>query len=254
MLSYWVGIETGPRQVTSGRGSNNKSTRGAMTTATVAFAGLPGMGLSVLLAAILCLAHLGCSTANSGVGRPAKGRSLTEATTRPAAGDAEALTEPTTRAQATETQTHKRLTGLRWVLLGLQQKYLAEEGINHRAKRFEKLVNAVGVIYTQEPPLSEIEMLDLLGAPDYGVFDEEGGEYAYLYSRSGEKDSAVHIHVSSSGFVDRVSYAVAKPEYYATAPKLQLWPEQKFPGLKPRPGRGGPSSSAVLPASRPSGK
>ena len=138
----------------------------------------------------------------------------------------------TTRPQRGDVTAVKRLTGLRWVLLGLQQKYLAEEGINHRGKQFEHLVNAVGAFRSDR--ISEIEMLDLLGAPDYAVFDQEGGDYAYVYSRSAEKDSVAYVRVSRLGFVDQVGYGVYKPEYFAATPKLKLWPEQKFPRIQPR--------------------
>ena len=167
------------------------------------------------LAAVLCWSHVGCGVSNA----PATDRKTTpaimRATTQPQQGDVAAV---------------KRLTGLRWVLLGLQQQYLSEEGIKHRGKRFGELVNAVGSLRMQEPPLTEVEVLNLLGAPDYAVFDEEGGEYAYVYSRTGEKDSVADIRVSRLGFVDRVSYSVYKPEDFAATPGLMPLAGSEIPG------------------------
>lgn len=75
----------------------------------------------------------------------------------------------------------RRPSGPRLKLLDLQAEYLKEEGVNHRGPKFEKLVNSIRyhLFVGQGPPITELEILELLGPPDYGVSDGRGAELAY---------------------------------------------------------------------------
>jgi hypothetical protein len=103
------------------------------------------------------------------------------------------------------------------LLLKLQQDYLASEGPAHRGPEFSKLLAGLQMSVpsyhgfipigekTREEPITEFEMLALLGPPDYAEADWRGAEYVYLYTSKGRRE-AVSIQVGSRGFVDRIGY------------------------------------------------
>jgi hypothetical protein len=112
----------------------------------------------------------------------------------------------TTQAAVAPHQSVRRLTTLRAVLLGLQQEYEAGEGPNRRGKRFEALVGAIDSVRWKEPPLTEMELLEWLGPPDYGDSDERGASYLYLYDRFGAKDWYVEFELDRNGNIREIGY------------------------------------------------
>jgi hypothetical protein len=126
----------------------------------------------------------------------------------------------------------RRLTGWRWLLTGLQHQYILKEGPAHRGANFAKLVNALRTVARSEPPVTEVEVIELLGWPDYEKFDRYGGAYAYIYSNRLPEDSIAGVQVNASGtiiLVDTFKRDVADLHlFHQYAP----WPEGKFPGLE----------------------
>lgn len=126
----------------------------------------------------------------------------------------------------------RRLTGWRWLLAGLQQQYLLKEGPAHRGVNFAKLVGALRGVAESEPPVTEIEVIELLGWPDYEEFDVHGGAYAYIYSNGGRDDWIAGAQVDANGTVILVDTLERKAADLHLFHQYKPWPEGKFPGLK----------------------
>jgi len=132
-----------------------------------------------------------------------------------------------------------RLSAMRWVLLGIQSQYLAEEGITHRGQRFGDLVSAVAATGTKERAVSEVELLELLGVPDFGDFDQRGAHYVYLFRPSGENQRTASIDVGVRGFVRRVGWNVASAVDLSKLRPFRAWPAERWPpGHAAKPGIG----------------
>jgi hypothetical protein len=128
------------------------------------------------------------------------------------------------------------------LLLKLQGEYLASEGPAHRGPAFAKLVGGLlmsvpsrrGMIplgeKTREEPVTEFEMLALLGPPDYAEADWRGAEYVYLYESRGRRQ-AVSIEVGGRGFVDRIGYNLAEAMQLERARRYR--PLVRFPNEVP---------------------
>lgn len=127
----------------------------------------------------------------------------------------------------------RRLTDLRWVLLGLQQQFLAKEGIGHRGPAFGKLVSAVDAVRRDEPPVTEVEALDLLGPPDYADFDWRGGEYVYTYADENAVDHVAFVMVGAGGAVDTVGFNVKSGIDLHGLTPYRAYPAELFRGLRP---------------------
>jgi len=123
----------------------------------------------------------------------------------------------------------KSLTALRWVAIGLQRQYLINEGEAHRGKQFNQLVLALLSLQKEEPPLSEREMLELLGKPDYIKFAPNGAGYAYLFADPEPKDHVALITVTADGTVDVIGFNLASAVDLRTARIYPFWPDGKFP-------------------------
>jgi hypothetical protein len=157
------------------------------------------------------------------------------AATQPATTQA-AVPEPSAADVALRPTIHLAL------LLKLQGEYLASEGPAHRGTAFAKLVGGLlmsvpsrrGMIpfgeKTREEPVTEFEMLALLGPPDYAEADWRGAEYVYLYESRGRRQ-AVSIEVGGRGFVDRIGYNSAKAMQLEQARRYR--PLVRFPDEVP---------------------
>jgi hypothetical protein len=113
--------------------------------------------------------------------------------------------------------------------MGLQDKYINEEGTAHRGKKFASLVEALVVVQTDEPPLSERELLELLGPPDFANFTSRGTGYVYLFADKGPKDHGALIEVNQKGVVDHIGFNVASALDLREFKNYRAWPEGKFP-------------------------
>jgi hypothetical protein len=115
---------------------------------------------------------MGAVSALSCVRRPAPaGEPQTVApiisTTAPATSQPDALAEGPAHAAPI------RLTSVRLLLLTLQRQYLTAEGPARRSMKFVELAGAIDETRRKEPPVTEMEALDMLGSPDYARYDEQ---------------------------------------------------------------------------------
>jgi hypothetical protein len=143
-----------------------------------------------------------------------------------------------------------------WVLK-LQQDYLAKEGAAHRGPIFETLTYVLGSLLTpvldfrpsamrEEPaePLSEREVLAVLGPPDYGRSNQAGCDSAYRFRRKGlDTDLVVTITIDARGRVERFDWdalSSLRPEFLrlyrrtagpATRPLRQMQPGDGYIGV-----------------------
>jgi len=95
----------------------------------------------------------------------------------------------------------RRLSNERQVVLGAQQQYLQNEGASHRGRLFYKLVSAIEEAKRKEPPVTEVELLELLGPPDYEDSGEDGQGYIYLFDVNAKKDLFVIFNIDAMGYL-----------------------------------------------------
>ncbi len=86
--------------------------------------------------------------------------------------------------------------------------------------------------------MTELEILSLLGEPDYADEDQRGASFIYLYDRFGKKDWYVDITITPEGFLSRMGWNATE-----TLDLKQLQPRQ-FDRLQkhPRPTPPAPNS------------
>jgi hypothetical protein len=113
--------------------------------------------------------------------------------------------------------------------MGLQDKYTTEEGTACRGRKFGSLVEALVVVQTDEPPLTERELLELLGPPDFANFTRHGTGYVYLFADKAPKDHAALIGVDEKGIVDHIGFNIASAVDLRQFKSYKPWPEGKFP-------------------------
>lgn len=179
---------------------------------------------------LLTLLAAGVSCAH----RPAE--SLPDKPQRPIASTQPALTE-----SGAPPRPIVRLTKMRWVLCGLQHEYLLKEGAAHRGASFAKLVNGLRRVMKFEPPLTEVEVLEVLGWPDYEKLDRHGGAYAYVYSDRHPEDVVARVQSDADGTVILVDIVARDAADLHLFHQYKPWPEGKYPGLDkyiPKPGSG----------------
>ena len=129
-------------------------------------------------------------------------------------------------------------------ILELQQRYLATEGPSHRGPAFAQLALAlnqlmvptfkIGVWGMGRMPLhsiSEVEVLAVLGPPDFGGSNQGGSELIYRYRREElHTDWAVIIEVDSQGLVKEFAWnelSVLHPE------RLRPYNRKRRPTTRP---------------------
>lgn len=107
---------------------------------------------------------------------------------------------------------------MRLTLLDLQRDYLEQETIEKRGPKFAKLMGAMRVICDhspkEDPPLSELEVLELLGPPDYGLSDKRGATFIYVCG-----NSAYSVNVGPDGLVNRVGSGQLRDAHLSDAPR-----------------------------------
>jgi hypothetical protein len=120
----------------------------------------------------------------------------------------------------------QRLTGFRWVLLGLQNQYVLAEGFAHRGKQFAFVLAALTEVSRKDSPVFEAELLEVLGPPDYGAWNSLGAEYLYLYTSAAPNDSVAFVFINAAGKLDKVAWgsvaSVQLDKYKAYRP----WPDK----------------------------
>jgi hypothetical protein len=114
---------------------------------------------------------------------------------------------------------------LRSALLSLQQAYLRDEGAARRGPKFARLVGGISTVRRKEPPVTEVELLGLLGPPDYGDSDNRGALFIYLYDRNARRDWAVFIEVDADGTVARTGWNAADAVDLSRYAPYPAWPE-----------------------------
>lgn len=153
-----------------------------------------------------------------------------------------ASTQPAVPENGSPRRAVTRLTGWRWVLAGWQHQYLLKEGPAHRGANFAKLVNALAGVAQSERPVTEIEVIELLGWPDYEKFDQHGGAYAYIYSDRQRGDMIAGVQVDATGTVILVNTFLKRNTDLHLFHQYKPWPEGRFPGFEeryqPQPGSG----------------
>jgi hypothetical protein len=120
-----------------------------------------------------------------------------------------------------------RPVGVRLELLDLQREYLEKEGVKNRGPNFTELMNAIrGMCFVKrEPPLTELEVLELLGPPDYGISDNRGASFIYICG------NAYFVDIAPEGFVQRVVSTPASAANLRGAPRWR--PFHRQIGLSP---------------------
>jgi hypothetical protein len=101
----------------------------------------------------------------------------------------------------------------------------ADDGAAHRGKQFATLTGAVEEVIRLEPPITEVELLEILGQPDYGISDQRGAEYIYLYDRNTHRDWAVIISVGVDGLVSGIGWNATSALDVWRLPVYPAWPK-----------------------------
>jgi hypothetical protein len=92
-------------------------------------------------------------------------------------------------------------------LLDLQQEYLGKEGATRRGRAFSDLAMALNMTLLwpsigRHEAISELQVLALLGPPDFGYSVSSGADMIYSYWRpEAHEDWAVEITISSRGLI-----------------------------------------------------
>lgn len=112
-----------------------------------------------------------------------------------------------------------RPSGIRVRLLNLQADYLRDEGVQHRGPRFTKLFNTIRAVlaFKPSPPLTELEILELLGPPDYGISDKRGASYIYV------ANYAFLVDVGPTGLVTHVGSTSIQDADLQNAPRWRRY-------------------------------
>lgn len=96
-------------------------------------------------------------------------------------------------------------------LLELQQEYLGKEGATRRGRAFSDLAMAVNMMRgpssASHEAITELQVLALLGPPDFGYSVSTGAEMIYSYWRPElNEDWAVLITINSRGLLTRIGW------------------------------------------------
>ena len=115
-----------------------------------------------------------------------------------------------------------RPTGEWMRVLAFQSNYLALEGIEHRGRAFQQLVEEISHLSARSPRImrvemkarhgpvafSEIEILSLLGPPTFYDSGEFGAELVYRFTKSEKEPWLVSIQFDSTGLISGVYWNV----------------------------------------------
>jgi hypothetical protein len=144
------------------------------------------------LVAAVAIASCGCSTSP-----PRPQHSIAP----PTSGFA-ATTQQTTSVAAMLVSS-RRPEGMRLKLLDFQRDYLENEGAGKKGPKFARLMGTLRVLcdhtLKEDAPVSELEILELLGPPDYGISEQRGAAFTYICG-----DRAYDIDIGPDGLVKDV--------------------------------------------------
>lgn len=118
----------------------------------------------------------------------------------------------------------RRLSSERRAVLGAQQQYLQNEGASHRGWLFYTLIRAIEEAKREEPPVTEVELLELLGPPDYEDSSEDGQDYIYLVDLNGKKDGYFIVDIAPTGYLRQVGYNSTTQLDFKTVKPHKPWP------------------------------
>jgi hypothetical protein len=114
----------------------------------------------------------------------------------------------------------------RGVVLGLQQRYLEEEGFHHRGPLFARTTGAIDQARSDDSPISEFEVLALLGPPDFGGMSDRGSQYVYVY-KSNAREHVIVIDFNPEGLMVKLGYNSKNAFSTEDYPKPQSYPRMK---------------------------
>ncbi len=135
-----------------------------------------------------------------------------------------AATNPSTRPLivAAPNPPIAKLTPNRLALLSQQRKYLTTEGPQKRGVEFFKLCTGIWSVSREGPPMTELDVIQLLGAPDYGDSVPDSAWYVYLYDdRQGRKAGAL-FRFDAVGHLTDFGFNAAKAFDIDGLPKFKL--------------------------------
>lgn len=92
--------------------------------------------------------------------------------------------------------------GLQVVPARLPEEYLRHEGPGHRGKWFAQLAGCLFHLSRDDPPVTELETLEVLGRPDYGGSYPQGARFVYVYVNEAlKRDEVMFFDFNADGLL-----------------------------------------------------
>ena len=142
-----------------------------------------------------------------------------------------AQTNPSPQTRSAQ-QFALRLTPSRILVLSLQNQYIATEGPLGRGPKFADLVSAIDGVTQNGCDMSETELFELLGLPEYGLSTDKGAEYMFLYNGPIHDADYVEVSVNQAGLVDGFRYNKTTAASLSGVPRYHFPPTHSSDGVQ----------------------